>query len=354
MPAYRRAALAAVLIAAACGAPRPQVPTTDLQPTGDTLLTPYAEVTDAAWLSGDRWVAVAPGEGVLLVADLAARSAKPVPAVIGTKRILGQPFAVFRAGDSLFVADWSLHRATILSLQLKPVGAIPSSSALRGVLPRGRDGEGWVYLELGPVPGPDGSGNRDSALVLRATPDLSRVDTVTRLAPPELAQVEAETGRRYERRVLSGTDRWGVLPDGAVWVARVFQNRVDWIGRQGAVTRGPPLPDRVLTVTQADRDRFISRFPPELRSSAEKLPFALVKPPFEGARTAPDGTVWLEKSRAIGDTARSYQVVDRSGRLIRVLRHPGAGHLIGLSARAALIAEPYQDGVRLLLYRVPR
>ena len=45
-----------------------------------------------------------------------------------------------------------------------------------------------------------------------------------------------------------------------------------------------PLPDRVLEVTQYDRELFYRKFPPELRATAERLPFAAVKPPFE-ART---------------------------------------------------------------------
>ena len=350
---FGRAALVAVPLALACGRPRPTVPPVDLRPTGDTISTPYTEIPEAAWLSDDRWLAVAPGEGVLLQVDFGTRRATELPRGAGKTATYRQPYGVFRAGDSLVVDDWGMGRATILSLSLKPVGAIPQRAGLRGVQPRGRDAQGWFYLELGPLPGPDGSGNRDSAAVLRASPDLSRIDTVTRLAPPELAQVNGDAGPRFERRVLSGVDRWGVLSDGTVWVARVYQNRVDWIARTGTVTKGALLPDRALTVTDADREVFLSRFPPELRGPAEKMPFALVKPPFESARTAPDGKVWLEKSRAIGDSVRSYHVVDRTGRLSRVLRHPGLGHVIAVSASVAIVAEPFENGVRLLRYQIP-
>jgi hypothetical protein len=350
-----RAALVAVPLAVACGRAQPTVPPVDLRPTADTISTPYAEIPEAAWLSDDRWLAVAPGEGVLLLADFraGARRAIELPRKAGSAETYRQPYGVFRAGDSLFVDDWGLGRATILSLDLKPVGKVAVRSGLRGVQPRARDAQGWLYLELGPLPGPDGSGNRDSAAVLRGSPDLSRIDTVARLAPPELALVTADAGPRYERRVLSGIDRWGVLSDGTVWVARVYQNRVDWIARTGTVSRGVPLPDRALTITQEDREVFLNRFPPELRGTAEKVPFALVKPPFEAARTAPDGKVWLEKSRAIGDSVRSYQVVDRTGRLSRILRHPGLGHVIAVSGGMALVAEPYEHGVRLLRYQIP-
>ena len=75
--------------------------------------------------------------------------------------------------------------------------------------------------------------------------------------------------------------------------------------------RGDTLPDRVLEVTQYDRELFYRRFPPELRATAELLPFAAVKPPFEAGIHQPAGTVWLEKSRAPADSARRYHVVNR-------------------------------------------
>lgn len=335
----------------ACGKPRAPVPAVDLRATGDTLQLSFVAIPEAASLPDGRWAVVAPGERQVVVADLAARKITPLGGVkSGEYR---QPFSIFRFGDSLYVGDWGLQRTTVWTPAGKLVGNIPASGALRGVLPEGRDAEGQLYLELAPRPGPDGRGNRDSAAVLRASADLSRVDTVARLAPVDLAEVTGDAGRRFERRLLSGRDGWGVLPDGTVWVARVYQNRVDWIARQGKVTRGEPLPDRVLTVTEVDREVFLRQFPEELRATAEQLPFALVKPPFEAAHTAPDGTVWLEKSRAIGDSVRSYQVVNRLGVLVREFRHPGRGHVIALSPTLALVAEPSPSGERLLTYRLP-
>ncbi len=335
----------------ACGKPRAPVPAVDLSPTGDTLQLPFVAIPEATSLRDGRWAVVAPGERQVVIVDLVARKITPLG---GVKRgEYRQPFSIFGLGDSLYVGDWGLQRTTVWTPAGKLVGTIPASGALRGVLPEGRDAEGQLYLELAPRPGPDGSGNRDSAAVLRASANLSRVDTVARLAPVDLSEVTGDAGHRFERRVLSGKDHWGVLPDGTVWVARVYQNRVDWIGRQGKVTPGTPLPDRVLTITETDREVFLRQFPEELRATAEQLPFALVKPPFEAAHTAPDGTVWLEKSRAIGDSVRSYQVVDRLGVLVREVRHPGRGHVIALSPTLALVAEPSESGERLLTYRLP-
>jgi hypothetical protein len=234
----------------------------------------------------------------------------------------------------------------------KLVRAVPSVDAARGALPQARDSAGNFYLELAPRPGPDGSGNRDSAAVIRVSPDLTAFDTVARLAPLDIAEVAAESGRRFERRALSGVDLWGVLPDGSLWVARVYDNRVEWRSPDGEWIRGEPLPDRVLEVTRYDREVFYQKFPPELRSTAEQLPFAAVKPPFEAGHTAPSGHVWLEKSRAPADSSRRYHEVDRRGRLVREVRVPGPGRIVAVGVEMALVAERVRDGTRFIRFPI--
>lgn len=148
--------------------------------------------------------------------------------------------------------------------------------------------------------------------------------------------------------MFSGLDRWGVLPDGSLWQGRVYDNRVDWRGPDGRWSRGQPLPDRVLEVTRYDRELFLRKFPPELRGTAQDLPFAAIKPPFEAGITGADGDVWLEKSRAPADSSRRYHVVDRQGRLVREIRVPGHGRVLAVGATSVLVAEPAAQGIRLI------
>ena len=73
-----------------------------------------------------------------------------------------------------------------------------------------------------------------------------------------------------------------------------------------------------------DRELFLRGFPPELRRTAQDLPFAAIKPPFEAAFTASSGEVWLEKSRAPADSSRIYHVVDGSNtQTLESLGKPG-------------------------------
>jgi len=317
----------------------------------DTVSTGYAEIVDAEWLGGQRWAVVAPLDVTVGLVNLDAREVAPLGGAGGKE--IRNPSVVFLTGDTLYVGDWGLRRLTLWTRDGRLVRAMPAPARARGALPGARDLAGRWYMELKPPAGRDGSGNRDSAAVVAASPGFERLDTLARMAPLDLAEVAGDAGRRLEPRALSGTDRWGVVPDGSVWVARVTQNRVDWRGADGRWVEGDRLPDRVLEVTQYDRELFYQKFPPELRSTAEQLPFAAVKPPFEGGHTSPAGTVWLEKSRAPADSSRRYHEVDRAGRLIREIRVPGQGRIVAVGAGEALVAERVTDGTRFIGFPIP-
>jgi hypothetical protein len=334
------------IAAAACGESRASLPVTVLAAGSDTLHVPGAEVTQAGWLGGHRWAVILPQNSALDVVDFAAKAVVPLAAA--APKELQHPATLFSAGDTLLVNDWGLRRTTVWAPDGKLLRAIPASDVTAGALPRAIDAAGRLYYEIAPPARADGSGNRDSAAIVRVAPGASRTDTVTRLGPLDLAEVQSDAGSRFERRVFSGEDRWGVLADGSVWVARVYPNRVDWIGPDGKVTRGAQLPDRILEVTRTDRELFVRRFPAELRSTVEQLPFAAVKPPFENAFAGPGATVWLEKSQAVTDSARGYQVVGRDGKPVREVRvHGYWSRILAASDGAALVSDPDSTGYRL-------
>ena len=345
----RQAILTLALVLTGCGESAPPAPVIELHSTADTIATGFAETVDAAWLGGSRWAVVAPLDVTVSLLDFGAHRS----ASLGKPGEIKNPAQVFVAGDTLYVGDWGLRRTSLWSLAGRLLRTIPASSVARGALPEGRDDAGRFYLELAPPPGADGSGNRDSAAVAVADPGLARLDTLARLAPLDMAEVMGESGRRFERRVFSGSDYWGALPDGTLWVARVYHNRVDFRSPNGRWTQGQSLPDRVLEVTRYDRELFYQKFPPELRATAERLPMAPVKPPFEAAFADPGGLVWLEKSRAPADSSRRYHVVDRQGRLQHEIRVPGPGRILAVGDHSALVAERVRDGTRFILFQLP-
>ncbi|HEU4828621.1 MAG TPA: hypothetical protein VFT04_05460 [Gemmatimonadales bacterium] len=351
-PAYRlplpalhsimRPHLIVLALLAACTDPAP-IPAARLVPGPDTLRLPIVEATDGAWLGGSRFALLSPADNAVAVVDLDG----------GTFRIIDQssgelqhPTGLFALGDTLFISDWARRRATAWTADGSMVRSMPAVDALRGALPRAIDARGALYYEVPPLAGRDGSGNRDSAAVVRVD-RAGTIDTIARLAPLDIAEVAGERGARFERRVFSGDDEWGVLPDGSLWVARTYQNRVDWIDSAG-VHEGERLVDRVLEVTRTDRERFVERFPAELRASAERLPFSPIKPPFVRGFTVLPGEVWLEKSRSILDSMQLYHRVGRDGELIRELRLEGWPRTLAASDRQALIVLADSIGIRVV------
>jgi hypothetical protein len=335
----------------ACGGAKPDTPVLELALSGDTLPTTYSDVTAAVWLGGSRWAILAPDDEAVAIADFGKKVLTPLGGA--ASKALRNPSNLFVSRDTLYVADWGLRRVTLWTPGGHLVRSIPASKSVRGTLPRARDQAGNFYFDLFPLPGPDGSGNRDSAAVVRVDPSGSRADTLARLAPLDIAEVQGDAGRRFERRVFSGVDRWGVLPDGSLWLGRVYDNRVDWRGPDGRWGRGQPLPDRVLEVTRYDRELFLRKFPAELRRTAQDLPFAAIKPPFEAAIASARGDVWLEKSRAPADSSRRYHVVNRQGQLEREIRVPGHGRILAAGANSVLVTEPTAAGFRLIRVGLP-
>ncbi len=348
-----RLLLCLVALCLACGNRQAtEVPMTVLGAPADSTALPYSYISDAVHLGGDRWAFVAPTERAAVVADLSSDSFQ----VLGGPRPTQyqEPYAIFRAGDSLYISDWGRRSLTVWSTAGGFGRAIPASAFVSGALPRARDGQGRFYSVIHPPARNDGSGNRDSAYVVMMSADLSRVDTVGRLAPPDIAEVVGQSGRRYTPRAMSGADGWGVMPDGTIWIARVDQNRVDRRGADGKWRKGRALPDRVLTVEEDDRQQFLEQFPVELRHDAAQTPFAIIKPPFQSGFAGPGGSVWLVKNHSLRDSTRMAQVVGPDGDLKQQLEFPGYGRVVGTSGDRILVTELSESGHWLLVYRVPQ
>ncbi|MGQ0701824.1 MAG: hypothetical protein ACT4PM_01670 [Gemmatimonadales bacterium] len=349
-PPSRRTTLL-LLLAAACGPGTPPGPEEEALPNpGDTLVTAWAEYPLAAAVGG-RWVVVAADWDQALLTDFARDTLLPVGGP--RQQAYLHPFQVFGFRDTVYLADWGRRRTTVWSPEGSLVDSIPFADPLRGAYLRARDGAGQLYFQVDPQPRRDGSGNLDSAAIVRTSRSLTRFDTVARLAPLELAQIERQDVTRFEQRIFSGNDLWGVWPDGMVWIARRFRNQIESFTPQGERTRGPPLPDPVYEVTPADREIYLRSYPPELRPKEEELAWAIIFPPFTTAFTTADGSIWLEKSKQAADTLRRIQVLDRAGNLRRLLVLRGQGRLVAVGLGKLLIAERFGGGMRLLEVAVP-
>jgi hypothetical protein len=348
----RRLLPIALAAALACGpGEQPPPPAATLRAPADTVTLTDTELADAVWLGGDRWAVLAPQAHAVRIVDFATRRAT----LLGRPgRDYAEPFSLFRAGDTLYVGDWGMRRVTGWSADGRMISTLEAPAPFRGALPRARDAAGAWYAELRPRPGADGSGNRDSGVVVRWREGTTS-DTVATLVPYEIEPVTRDGARRFERLVLSGADQWGVDPDGTLWIARVNQNALERCTPAGTCRTGPRLRDKVLEVTLEDREYFLQSFPEEHRSLARDLPFAIIKPPFTRAFGV-GGVTWLELSRMLTDSTRSYRLLDTAGVAVQEFRLPNAQRILGATADRILAIDPLVPGPghRVLRYAVPR
>ncbi len=347
-----RSVLPAMMLVVACsGEPSGPPPEILLARTSDTLVARVVAITSAVPQSGGSWVLLAPEEGAVLVANFAAKAVTPHPAA--SPAPTQGPAVLIGVGDTVVVGDWSTQRFSIWMPSGEQVAAVPVPGALAGAFPRARDAAGQWYFEIGPPPGRDGSGLRDSSALVRSDATLGRFDTIARLAPPDLVQVTTAEGSRLSRTALSGRDRWGVERDGTVWIARVDQNYIEWF-RVGGEDKGKTdrLPDPILPVEEMDRQMYINRFPEEYRENARQVRFTPLKPPFEAVLPLRPGMWMVEKNGLALDSTRAFQVVDADGVIRRVIA-PSRGNALGFDGTHLLMAEQFPGGVRLLRYLVP-
>ena len=339
-----------LVAAAGCSPPKP-APVVVVAPTADTLIVPAVGISNAAVRSDGTWILLAQLEDQLFVADFGSKTVKPYAGI--TKTDVPHPVTLISAGDSIIVGDWGLRRFTEWSPVGQRLNAWPAPDGLHGALPRARDAAGQWYFQISPDPKADGSGLIDSGAIVRGDPQLTRFDTLARLAPAEILKVGGVNGMHWQRRTMGGDDAWGVTPDGTLWVARVFQNFIEW-RRPGAkkVEKSPMLPDMVLTMSDMDREIYVRRFPEDQRDEVRRLPNAPVKPPFEHVFATPDGRMWMSKSDTALAPVRHIHVVDKTGVLFNVAV-PSRGFALGVDGNFILMGEEFPGGIRLLRYPVP-
>ncbi len=321
------------------------------EPAYDTLVAPVVHVSEAAPRSDGTWVLLGVEEMTVLVADFAADTVTPHPGI--TREEVPGAVSLMAAGDTIYLSDYGLRRVTGWLPDGRRVDAVPVPDAARGSYPRARDAAGQWYFEMPARPGPDGRGVLDSGAVVRANSAITNFDTVARVSPPAVMEVEQNGRRRLAQLQLAGRDRWGVLANGTVWLGRIAQNQVFWFPPDGSEPLSTdPLPDPIVTVTDMDRRIYIRRYPEEQRPALEQSVFAAVKPPFERAFADRRGRVWLFKSAPALDSVRTFQVSDTTGWVLSVTVR-SYGEALAISDTEILMGEEFPEGIRLLKFTIP-
>ncbi len=290
-----------------------------------------------------------------------------------------QPDGLFPLpGDSTLLVDLGNGRLTALGPngdfgETMPIGQGDARSGPRGftiILPRGVDQQGRLYYQA------MGMGMRDSAPVLRYDRRTSDVDTIVRVALE--GQSRSESGGANNRNVrvrsvpLSPQDSWAVAPDGRVAVARAGDYHVEWIGTDGSVVRGSPVPYTPVRVRSADKEEWLAQSGNGLRVSVEmengqrRMSFARggrgaprpdasdyewpdVKPPFVGGGVwvTPEGEMWVERSVSAGDPA-TLDVFDARANHKATVTLPKGRRIAGFGWGTVYLVQTDEDDLQWL------
>jgi hypothetical protein len=242
--------------------------------------------------------------------------------------------------------------------------------------PRGVDAQGRLYFEGAPfIPG---GGSLDSIPIIRFDPKSKKLDSLAWV--PNAMKVD-QSGSSGNLRVMirskpmAASDVWDVLPDGRVVIVRANPYRVDIVGLDKRVTRGTAVAYTPIKVTKGDRDAFRNRSAqggvaivrsvggattsgPAPRGGAPTPPpiadseFPETMPPFIGrtaVRIAPNGEIWVERTRSYRDTTPVYDIFSAAGRQVgRATLRPNSS-VVGFGAGSVYVSrQDPEDDLRYL------
>lgn len=245
--------------------------------------------------------------------------------------------------------------------------------------PRTVDARGRFYYEVS-RPGEPGSRYDPSQVyVLRFDRTSSRIDTLATLQLPEQLSSGARVLpggmlRRFTNKPFAAQDVAAVALDGRVAIVRAKDYHVVWVAPDGKQAQGPVTPYEQVRVTGAEREAFLAsqtrpgniivRGPPGAGgpggAGAPRAvpiprgsdPFADqpvewpdYKPPFlaSAAAIAPDGRLWILKTRPHDDPVPVYDVFDGSGQLVERIALPPQTRLAGFGRGVAFLARTGAD-----------
>lgn len=352
----------------------PKVPPTTLRPATASLSEPFEHISSVRELDDGRLIIAEDAAHFrLTVADWRSATVKSIGregAGPGEYRSIGRIVAV--SADSSLVTDprnarWLvLDGARIVGTIRHGPGSLRNAQIPFGADARGRvlELEGYAFPKSGTQRVVPWYPNAESLLVLLTRRDSPTVDTVARIRGRYRGarQAVSPKGERAGGmpivwdlvNPLAAEDQALLFPDG--WVAIALGNpyRVDWMRPDGNRTRGVPLPFTPQALDDRERLHALAVYHPGyLRAGftvADIPGWPAVLPPFpiNALLAAPDGALAIERTAEARSPGRYYDIVDRTGRLVRRLRLQPNERLAGFGKQAAFVIATDSDDVEWL------
>lgn len=356
---------------------------------------PFTAISGVRELKDGRVLIADAREKTLQVIDLARGTAVAVGRTGAGPGEWGTPTTLHALpGDSTLMLDYANQRIFLVAPDGRPAPSqrFPDGTMFSADL-IGIDGSGRMLMKQSRRPsGPtDPSvGVADLVVINRST---GRADTLGSLAEPK--------GEHMAARVLPGgmmqwstnlpfaaRDLAAIAPDGRVAIVRAAPYRLEWIAPNGARVIGPVAQPSSIPVTRAEKEAFARsqvrpggiivagpsgappsakgpqssrpRVPAMSKSDLEKLMspdqrWPDVKPPFldKAVQVAPEGSVWVLRTRAHDDPVSTFDVFDSSGRVVERVALPAGTRLVGFGNGAIYLARTDSDDL-VWLQRVRR
>lgn len=352
---------------------------------------PFTNLTAIRELGDGRVVAVDPRDKVVQLVDLKAGTVKKVGREGSGPKEYGLPMALFALpNNTSAIFDPLNSRLLMIGANGEPGEFLKlpaTTSSARGpgggtmvsmTPPRAADNQGRFYITGSPlVFNGDGPPTQaDSVALLRVTPSTGKVDTLGYLEQPKQNIQASGTGGRMQMRVgmanpYVARDEWFVTPDGRVGILRSPEYRLDWISPTR--TQGPALAYEKLKVTEGHKQQWRDsrrgataimmtnnngRVTTQSGSAGaggiqipEPTDWPEYMPPFVANGSiypAPNGTVWVNRTRDARDNVPKYDVIDASGKVAYRVSLPPKTRVVGFGAGVVYTVQTDEDDLQYL------
>lgn len=349
---------------------------------------PFTSVNGIRELKDGRVVVIDIRDKVVQLIDFTSGAAKGVGREGSGPKEFGLPMAlVALPGDTSGVYDPLNQRMLLVLPNGEPgefVRTTPEASAnvraggfsISLAPPRYTDARGRFYYVGGGFR-PDASGEPpDSQPILRFARGARTADTVAYIRVPKNNTRVSGTSNRQTVRMgvanpFAARDEWVVTPDGRVAVIRSPEYRVDWSGASRST--GTPIAYDRIKLTEKHKTqwretqrtggtRIMMQVGPGGRSSSAGSPAASdvsfpeptdwpeVLPPFtnNSAFIAPNGQIWIARTREANDNTPKYDILDSAGKLVSRVALPAKTRVVGFGNGVVYTVRTDEDDLQYL------
>jgi hypothetical protein len=384
------AAATLLLLRAVCA--EAQIPQRTLPRADVEYSEPFTRISDLRELRDGRVIVTDMRDATVQLLDLSKHSATPIGRRGSGPKEWGMPGTLVRMpADTTLMLDFANRRLLVIHPDGTPGRTEPQderspfwAGSIVGV-----DDAGRLLVVRERIPTRPMDGSVGLADVLRVERRTNRVDTIGTLMRPkgELSAASMLPNGMMQLATnlpLAARDEAVFTRDGRAVLVRAEPYRIEIVAPSGSRTVGPVAATSAVPITRAEQESFLRRqvrpgavfvrtdpsaSAPYGRPSRPRAP-ALSKaeidammrpnmtwprelPPFldGAAQAAPDGRVWVLRSRAVTDSVPAYDVFDRAGRVVERVALPVRTRLVGFGASAVYLARTDDDDL-LWLQRV--